>query len=118
MRSSKCLLAQGGFLLLALFGASCSEALQQREMEVRVNGIYCDPDHSILIAQSSNLDSIDKFDDLKRVELYRTQSGRHFFVQDEEGYDMKVELLSTKEAKDLYNELSYHPIDFTQAFAD
>ena len=118
MKTSRRFLASTCFLLLPLLAASCSEELNQREMEVRVHGVYCDPDHAVLIAEGTNENTIDRFDDLRRTELYRTPDGRHYFVQNEDGYDMSVDLLSRINAMGLYNDLPDHRRDFTQAFAD
>ena len=87
-------------------------------MHVRVHGVWCDPDHATLLAEGTNEKSIDQFDDLKRIELYRTPDRANYFVQIEEGYDMKIQLLSETEARDFYKELPDHRLDSTQAFAN
>jgi len=97
---------------------SCSSGPSQRQMKMIIRGVVCDPEHATLIAEGTNESSIDSFDDLRRVELYRTPGGHHYFAQNEVGYDMDVELLSRTDAMQLYDALPDHHLEFTQAFAD
>jgi hypothetical protein len=110
-------MAFAGLLVVSLALCACATSNTSRELEQTIHGIYCDPDHSTLIAEETNEATLDRFDDLRRFELYRTKSG-HYFMQSEVGYDMKLTLLSRTEAMRVYNAMPDQRLEMTQAFAD
>ena len=111
-------LIRAGLVILVASAASCAGTLPHGEMRVMVDGVNCDPEHATLVAQSTNESSINSVHDRRCCELFRTQGGHHYFVENAEGSNLSVELISRTEAMKIYDSLPDHRLDFTQAFAD
>ena len=77
-------------------------------MKAMIHGVNCDPDNSTLVAETTNENQIDSFDDLRRYELYRTKGG-NYFIQSEVGYDISLNRLSASDAQNIYNEMKQDP---------
>ena len=85
-------------------------------MKAMIHGVICDPNRATLLAEGTNQYGIDTYLDLKRVELYRSQGGEYYFIQDETGYDMSLQLVSRQDAMHVYETLPEHETSYTRAF--
>lgn len=111
-------LISAGLLVLVASATSCGGTLPHGEMRAMVDGVNCDPERATLIAQSIDEDSMDSLDHRRCRELFRTQGGHHYFVENAEGANLSVQLVSRTEAMSIYDGLPDHRLDFSQAFAD
>lgn len=105
----------GSLIALSVFACACSNAGSGPQMKEIIHGVVCDPSRSTLVAEQTNENQIDRFDDLERVKLYRTVGG-HYFIQSEQGYTISLELLDDSEAASLSTDMKQqHQLSF--AFA-
>jgi len=93
MNSGRKFIGLAGLALLAMVASACSETISSRQVRQVIGGVDCDPSRATLVAERSNQNQIDRFDDLERVRLYRTPEGQ-LFVEEEQGYDIQVHLVS------------------------
>ncbi|MGO9603706.1 MAG: hypothetical protein ACLQAT_09970 [Candidatus Binataceae bacterium] len=69
-----------GLVLLSIVAASRAQTGSSRDIAAIINGIICDPSRATLVAEETNENRIDNFNNLRRVKLYRTIAG-HYFVE-------------------------------------
>ena len=91
-------------LCLIAIVASCSPFGVDLGARQMVDGINCDPDRSVLLAEQTNEKDTNDADDLNRTRLYETVEG-HYFVKQERDRKIVFELVSSVRAGAIYDSI-------------